>query len=92
MAALPPVELLRRQYLQSIDPERLTLPSMEHLRLPEVQDQIFHGMFDESRTTYMPPYRYRFRVLKRLVNALEEAIEDPEEDVRLPHHLYEHSC
>ena len=77
-----PVELLKRQYLQLIDPEGLTLPRREVLRLPETQVQIYNDMFDESRLAYAPPERYRFRVLKRLVKALEDAIEDPEEDVR----------
>lgn len=76
-----PVELLKRQYLQLIDPEQLELPCKELLRLPVTQARIFDEMFDESALVYSPPERYRFRVMKRLVNALEEAIEDPEEDV-----------
>lgn len=82
MDIIVPVELLKRQYLQLIDPEGLTLPRREVLRLPETQVQIYNDMFDESRLAYAPPERYRFRVLKRLVKALEDAIEDPEEDVR----------
>lgn len=80
MDIIVPVELLKRQYLQLIDPEGLTLPRREVLRLPETQVQIYNDMFDESRLAYAPPERYRFRVLKRLVKALEDAIEDPEED------------
>lgn len=81
MGIIAPVELLRRQYLQLLDPEGLTLPRKECLKLPETQAQIYNGMFNESRITYAPPERYRFRVLKRLVKALEGAIEDPEKDV-----------
>ena len=80
---IAPVELLKRQYLQLTDPEELTLPRKEVLRLPDIQAQIYHDMFDESKIVYAPPERYRFRVLKRLVKALEDAIEDPEEDVGL---------
>ena len=75
------VELLKRQYLQLTDPEELTLPRREVLRLPDIQAQIYNDMFNESKIVYAPPERYRFRVLKRLVKALEDAIEDPEEDV-----------
>lgn len=81
MDNIAPVELLKRQYLQLIDPAELTLPRKELLRSPGTQAQIYNDIFDESRITYMPPERYRFRVLKRLVKALEDTIEDPEEDV-----------
>ena len=81
MNTIAPVELLKRQYLQLTDPEELVLPTKEVLRLPDIQAQIYNDMFDESNIVYAPPERYRFRVLKRLVKALEDAIEDPEEDV-----------
>lgn len=81
MDDIAPVELLKRQYLQLIDPEELTLPLREFLILPETQAQIYNDLFDESRIVYAPPERYRFRVLKRVVKALEDAVEDPEEDV-----------
>ncbi len=83
MDVIEPVELLRRQYIQLIDPERLTLPSQELLRLPDTQAQIFHSLFDESALSFSPPERYNFRVLKRLISALEEAVVDPDEDVCL---------
>lgn len=81
MDIISPVELLKRQYLQLTDPEELSLPRKEVVRLPDIQAQIYDDMFDESNIIYAPPERYRFRVLKRLVKALEDAIEDPEEDV-----------
>ena len=81
MIQIHPIELLRRQYLQLLDPEELTLPQAEMLRSPEIQAQIYRDMFNESLHIFLPPDRYRFRVLKRLIRALEEAIEDPEEDV-----------
>ena len=81
MNIISPVELLKRQYLQLTDPEELTLPRKEVLILPDIQAQIYNDMFDGSNIMYAPPERYRFRVLKRLVKALEDAIEDPEEDV-----------
>lgn len=81
MKELDPVELLRRQYLQCLDPDSLILPKAENLRLPETQDRIYSRMFDERTVTFPPPVRYRFRVLKKIIAALEEAIEDPEEDV-----------
>ena len=81
MGSVQPVDLLKRQYLQLINPEQLTLPNKELLRLPEIQAQIYHSMFDDSVLNFAPPERYRLRVLKRLVNAIVEAILDPEEDV-----------
>jgi len=78
------VELLRRQYLQLLDPEELAFPGPSLLRLPDVQARIYETMFEESKLQYAPPERYRFRVLKRLVKALEQSIEDPEEDVGAP--------
>lgn len=84
MHNIEPVELLRRQYLQLIDMEQLTLPPKDLLRLPETQARIYNCMFNESQIVYPPPDRYISRVLKRLVNALEEAIVDPEEDVCFP--------
>ena len=70
--------------MQLTDPEDLRFPSNDLLRLPDIQAQIYSSMFDEYSMTYAPPERYRFRVLRRLVKALENAIEDPEEDVGIP--------
>ena len=81
MDVITPVELFKRQFLQLVDPEELKLPRKELLRLPDTQAQIYNDLFDVSRIIYVPPERYRFRVLKVLVKALEDAIEDPEEDV-----------
>ena len=85
MVIIHPVDLLVRQYLQSLDPEQLSVPAVEILRRPEIQARIFDDMFREAAMNYSPPRRYQFRVLKRLVHALEDAIEDPEEDVRSLH-------
>ena len=81
MEELDPVELLRRQYFQCLAPESLTLPNVEVLILPKTQNRIYSCMFDESVLKFPPPVRYRFRVLKKIVAALEAAIKDPEEDV-----------
>lgn len=81
MHSISPVQLMRRQYLQLLDPEQLTLPSKDLLRLPKTQAMIYDCMFDSSQSKHPPPDRYRYRVLKRLVKALEESILDPEEDV-----------
>lgn len=77
------VELLRRQYLQLVDPGQLLLPSDPLLILPEVQAQIYTTMFQRASIIDMPPDRYRFRVLKRLIDRLEQAFQNPEDDVRL---------
>ena len=81
MERIEPVELLRRQYLQLIDPDQLTLPSKGLLRVPKIQANIYHSMFEQSKLPFTPPERYKLRVLKRIVNALEDAVVDPEVDV-----------
>ena len=77
------VELLRRQFLQLQDPSTLSLPSPKTLKLPSIQSRIYDSMFREGNLTYPPPAHYRLRVLKRLIDALESAVDDPEEDVRI---------
>lgn len=84
MQAAEQVDLLRRQYLQTLSPEELTLPCKELLRLPEIQANIYESLFNSSSIAHLSLHRYRFRVLKRLMDALEQAIVDPEEDVCLP--------
>lgn len=81
MNSIDPVELMKRQYLQLSDPDELGFPPQELLRWPGTQAQIYDAMFNESSSMYLPPKRYRFRVLKRIVSLLEQAIQDPEEDV-----------
>lgn len=75
------VELLKRQYLQLVDPERLKMPPMGILRLPEAQAKIFDHMFNDKLRSFPSPKRYQFRVLKRIVDAVELSIVDPEQDV-----------
>ena len=80
-------ELLRRQFLQLIDPHELAIPGSEALRLPNLQARIYDSMFNEEKLRFSPTRRYKFRVLKRLVTAIERAIVDPEEDVCFPYFL-----
>lgn len=75
------IDLLRRQYLQLVEPEQLTLPAIETLKSPDVQAKIFERLFNVGNLSFPPPDRYRFRVLKRIVRALEQSINDPDEDV-----------
>ena len=83
MCSIMPVELLKRQFLQHVEVERLRLPSNDVLRSPGTQMQIYDSMFSKSALSYPPSHRYQYRVLKRLVSAMEQAIADPEEDVWL---------
>lgn len=78
------IDVLKRQYLQLIEPDQLSLPVMKALRFPEVQAHIFHSMFDLNQLPFPPSDRYRFRVLKKIINALEQSIVEPEEDVGFP--------
>ena len=82
--SLSSVELLRRQYLQLVDPEKLKIPAMEILRLPEAQAKIFDNLFNDKFRTFPSPNRYKFYILKRIVDAIHLSIVDPEEDVGSP--------
>ena len=75
------VELMGRQYLQLVHPDHLSVPAIAALRLPEVQTLIYSTMFAESAHVHAPPWLYQYRVLKRLISRLEQAVLDPEEDV-----------
>ena len=77
---LTSVEILRRQYFQTIDPGLLDLPAISDLKLAETQDAIYQCMFGQN-AQYLPPERYQLRVLKRLTIVIEESINDPEVDV-----------
>lgn len=83
MAVCEPVELLRRQYVQLLDPDILTLPASHLLKLPDIQRRVYDTLFVHQDMDYLPPERYAFRVLKRIVGVLEQLIDDPEEDVRV---------
>lgn len=83
-AVVRQVESLRRQYLQLVDPEQLKMPAMETLRLPEVQAKIFDNFFNDEFRSFPSPKPYTFRVLKRIIGAVELSIVDPEEDVGSP--------
>ncbi|KAL9121557.1 MAG: hypothetical protein Q9187_001891 [Circinaria calcarea] len=74
------VELLRRQYQQLLEPDKIIIPSSVILRRPQIQAQIFETMFKDGSLSFPPPDRYKIRVLKKLLESMEEAIEDPEED------------
>ena len=78
------LELLKRQYLQLVDPDRLTIPPVDVIRCPRVQAQMYEQLFKEDAVTYPPPARYQTLVLKKLVGLLETAFVDPEEDVCFP--------
>ena len=78
------VDLLKRQYLQLIEPDQLSIPALEGMRKPGLQARIFQSMFEEGSIAYPPPDRYKIRVLKKLIDCMEKAIIDPEEDVGFP--------
>ena len=73
--------LFQRQYLQLVEPEHLAWPDQQELRLPKTQAWIYDNMFNHDLMEYPPPDRYQLRVLKQLSARLEEAVEDPDEDV-----------
>ena len=72
-------QLFKRQYFQQLD--ALSFPSAELLKRPDVQAYIYRSMFNADQRPYLPPSRYQKWVLKIILEKIENAIEDPEEDV-----------
>lgn len=81
------IDLLRRQYLQLLEPGLLTFPPAELLKRPDVQHLLYHNMFNTENPMFAPTGRYQLRVLKELVRRIETAFTDPEEDVGFPNYL-----
>ena len=77
----PQLQLFRRQYLQLFEPDFLSWPPKQLLRNADVQAWLFKNLFDHERNARLPSERYQLRVLKPLLAKIEQAIEDPEEDV-----------
>lgn len=76
------IDRLRRQFFQLVDPKELAAPPMETLKLSGVQAEIYATMFNEATCSFpSPDKRYKWRVLKKIVNLLEQSVIDPEEDV-----------
>jgi hypothetical protein len=81
--ALDQIRLFRRQYLQLLDAQNLTWPSPNTLRSSQAQEWIYENLFQtDDITHFLPPERYRLRILKLLMSKIEASIVDPEEDVR----------
>ena len=74
-------EKFKRQYLQLIEPKDLSWPAHDTLRNIDLQTWLYYNLFDTDSKVYLPPERYRLRVLKQLLKSIEESITDPEEDV-----------
>lgn len=77
----PQLLLFRRQYLQLFEADFLAWPPKQLVRDPHVQAWLYRNLFDADQCPRLPPERYQFRVLKPLLAKIEQAIEDPEEDV-----------
>jgi len=56
-------------------------PAKSLLRDAGVQQWLYKHCFDTDTNPHLPSDRYRLRVLKPLLRKVEQAIEDPEEDV-----------
>lgn len=84
----PQLLLFRRQYFQLFEPDFLTWPPKQLLKDPHIQEWLYNRLFNADENVYLPPSRYQWRVLKPLVTRIEQAIEDPDEDVGGSFHLY----
>ncbi|KIW34997.1 uncharacterized protein PV07_01724 [Cladophialophora immunda] len=83
----PIVTKFYRQYMQQIND--LTYPPGALLVNPDVQDCLYRYFFDSSQNKYLPPPRYQGRILRRLIEEIEDSCKDPEED-QVSDHLMEH--
>ena len=80
--ALQQIRLFRRQYLQLLDAQNLTWPSSDTLRSSQAQEWMYENLFQTDNVKhFLPPERYRLRILKLLMSKIETSIVDPEEDV-----------
>jgi hypothetical protein len=75
----PKLVLFYRQYLQQVDD--LTYPPGDLLLDPSVQEQVSLNFFDPEIRKNLPPGLYQRKVSKTLVERIEAAIKDPDEDV-----------
>jgi hypothetical protein len=77
------LETLKRQYFQYVPIQELRLPSLSVVRSIDAQKWLFDNLFNSNGPSkFFPPERYQTRVLKKLVELIEEAMEDPDDDVR----------
>lgn len=88
----PQLVLFRRQYFQLFEPDFLAWPPKSLLRDAGVQQWLYKQCFDTEANKYLPSDRYRLRVLKPLLRKVEQAIEDPEEDVGPINRISFHFC
>ncbi len=77
----PQLLLFRRQYVQLFEPDFLAWPPKQLLKDPDVQAWIYENLFNAEKNVYLPSERYQLRVVKPLAARIEQAIDDPEEDV-----------
>ena len=77
------LNLFRNQYLQLIDVRGLAWPDSHSIPLAAhwVQEWLFNNLFNNDQIRYLPPPRYQLRVLKELTSWIEQAIQDPNEEV-----------
>ncbi len=78
------IELLRKQYLQLLEPDLLAIPGPDMLRRPEVQHLLYEEMFHSENLKFAPDSRYQLRVLKKVISRIESSIADPDQDVGFP--------
>ena len=75
------LELLRRQYFQLLPLEELTQPAEDIFKSASFQTGLVQKLFGAHLSTYTPPDRYKYRVLKAFISRLESIMRDPDEDV-----------
>ena len=78
---VPQIVLFRRKYIQLLDVALLDFPKVSTWRLAIFQLAFFRNVLsDDAYTHQPPPLRYRLRVLKRIVEDIQQSFQDVEED------------
>jgi len=69
----------KRQYLQLQG--KIIYPENQFLQDSNFQEALYKDIFLEGALKHPPPNRYRLRILKKLLQRIEESITDWEEQV-----------
>lgn len=75
----------KRQYLQLQG--KIIYPDNQFLQDSNFQEAIYKEIFSEEALKHPPPNRYKLRILKELLQRIEESITDWEEQVWFSNHF-----
>lgn len=65
------------------DPLEIKYPAKELIKPLAAQVWLLDNLFNKRRLKHLPTARYTYRIMKKLLSMLEEAMENPKEDVSI---------